>query len=453
MNQQPHIALVMMVKNETKRLHVSLQSVLGYVDSIVIYDTGSTDNTIDILNNFSTTNNIPLRLKQGDFVDFSTSRNVLLEYVDTFMDVDFLLLLDCNDELKDGNNLRTFSKKYINQNVNTGFLIKQQWFSGQTITYFNIRLLKSRSGWRYNGSVHEWLKDTSERKDNEIIEKPSIKIDGFYLFQDRTCDDDKSSKRFERDLVLLSEEFKNKPTDTRTVFYLAQTYECLNNNNEALHYYKLRSNMEGFQEEKFHSILRLANNMVKIKMEWEDIIGTYIKAYNHSKRLEPLIEIIEYYNKIQNWELSYIFCKLALRAQYPNDAILFIDKTCYDYKRYHLLGICGFYINKFKSGRKACLEAIKTGVNVSLDTSNLNFYDKNINGPTDLGSAPSYFIRKRFRRHVPCGGDSVPLVIIPQPSKEEYFKTRYQELKNKNNNKMSDKKIKEKIRNEIKKKY
>ncbi len=404
----------MMVKNETKRLHVSLQSVLGYVDSIVIYDTGSTDNTIDILNNFSTNNNIPLRLIQGEFIDFSTSRNILLEYVDTFLDIDFLLLLDCNDELRDGNNLRTFSKNYINQNVNTGFLIKQQWFSGQTITYFNIRLLKSRSGWRYNGSVHEWLKDTRD------IEKPAIKIDGFSLYQDRTCDDDKSSKRFERDLVLLSEDFKNNPTDTRTVFYLAQTYECLNNNSQALHYYKLRSNMEGFQEEKFHSILRVANNMVKIKMEWEDIIGTYIKAYNHSKRVEPLIEIIEYYNKIQNWELSYIFCKLAIKTTYPNDAILFVDKICYDYKRYHLLGICGFYINKFKSGRKACLEAIKTGVNVSLDTSNLNFYDKSI--PTPL----------------------------PIQSKEEYFKTRYQELKN---NKMSDKKIREKIRNEIRKKY
>ena len=48
MKKNVHIALVMMVKNEQKRLNVTLNSVLGYVDSLVIYDTGSIDNTIGI---------------------------------------------------------------------------------------------------------------------------------------------------------------------------------------------------------------------------------------------------------------------------------------------------------------------------------------------------------------------------------------------------------------------
>ena len=46
MNKKAHIALVIMVKNENKRLHVTLNSVLGHVNSIIMYDTGSDDNTI-----------------------------------------------------------------------------------------------------------------------------------------------------------------------------------------------------------------------------------------------------------------------------------------------------------------------------------------------------------------------------------------------------------------------
>ena len=71
-----HIALLMMVKNETKRLNVSLNSVKGFADSIVIFDTGSTDDTIEICKNFCNNNRIPLRLKEGEFNNFSDSRKI-----------------------------------------------------------------------------------------------------------------------------------------------------------------------------------------------------------------------------------------------------------------------------------------------------------------------------------------------------------------------------------------
>ena len=91
-----HIAVLMMVKNETKRLRVSLDSVRGFADSLVVFDTGSTDDTIAILETFAAESGIPLRLKQGEFVDFSTSRNVSLDFADEFPEIEYLLLLDCN---------------------------------------------------------------------------------------------------------------------------------------------------------------------------------------------------------------------------------------------------------------------------------------------------------------------------------------------------------------------
>ena len=61
-----------MLKNEEKRIHVSLESIKN-LDGLIIYDTGSTDNTINIIKDFSTLNNIPLHLITGEFIDFSTS--------------------------------------------------------------------------------------------------------------------------------------------------------------------------------------------------------------------------------------------------------------------------------------------------------------------------------------------------------------------------------------------
>ena len=102
MSEKIHVALLMMVKNEHKRLLVSLESTIGYVNSIVVYDTGSTDDTIEILQNFSAKYKIPLRLKQGEFENFAASRNVALDFADTFDDIDYLLLMDTNDEIRGG---------------------------------------------------------------------------------------------------------------------------------------------------------------------------------------------------------------------------------------------------------------------------------------------------------------------------------------------------------------
>ena len=177
-----HIALLMMVKNEKKRLHVTLNSVLGYVKSLIIYDTGSTDNTIEILETFAKTNNLPLRLKQGEFEDFSTSRNIALDFADTFEDVDYVLMMDTNDELRNGDKLIEFAKAELNNHQNSAFLMCQEWYSGNHDKYYNTRFIKPRNNWRYKGSVHEYLRNLNFEFEQG---PPIVRIDdSIVLFQD-----------------------------------------------------------------------------------------------------------------------------------------------------------------------------------------------------------------------------------------------------------------------------
>lgn len=368
-----HIALLMMMKNEKKRILVTLESVKDYVDSLVLYDTGSTDNTIDIVKEFSEKYNIPLRLKTGEFVDFSTSRNVSLEFADTFDDIDYLLLMDVNDELKNGDGLIQFAKDNIDSS-STGFLLCQEWFCGSYDKYYNMRFIKPRSGWRFRGSVHEYLKNTSVESDD--LAPPVVRIpDNIILFQDRTQDDDKSRKRFSRDKVLLLNDFENDPTEPRTVFYLAQTCGCLQQFDEAFKYYKIRSELLGFWEEKFHSYLRAGDMAMALKHPWHDAFVWYMKAYEHTPRAEPLVKIADYYKECKNWILAYTFINLACLLTYPDHCILFVDKNIYDYQRWHLLGIIGWYAKFYNEGKIGCIKAIESGKAQNVDFSNLKFYE------------------------------------------------------------------------------
>lgn len=369
--KKPHIALLMMMKDEEKRLHVSLESVVGFVDSIVVYDTGSTDNTIKILKEFCLKHKIPLRLKEGEFVNFSVSRNVSLDFADTFTDIDFLLLLDVNDELRGGDKLLKFVKDHADTEFNA-FLMCQHWWSGNYDKYFNTRFIRAGGNWRYNGSVHEWLSDRSEKKGAPVFRMP----DDIVLYQDRTQDDNKSAKRFTRDKELLLADYKKDPTEPRTLFYLAQTCSCLNELEEAFYYYKLRSELDGFQEEKFHAFLRTGEYSEKLGHNWHDSLGYYMKAIEHSKRAEPLIRIAQHYINTKKWLISFNFAQWACSLPYPSNAILFVDKYSYEYTRWHILGIVAYYCQKYKEGKYACLKAIEKGLNTELDKSNLQFYLK-----------------------------------------------------------------------------
>lgn len=363
-----------MLKNEEHRIRVTLNSLRGQVDSIIVYDTGSTDRTIPILREFCSASHLPLRLKEGTFTQFAESRNVSLDFADTFDDVDFLILLDCNDELKGGQQLRAFAKKMMSDKSKTAWLTRQLWFHGTYTDFYNIRFLRPRCSWRYHGVVHEWIQklDQPEVYVNEKI-PPEV-----HIYQDRTQDDDKSGKRFHRDKVLLLEEHERNPKDERTVFYLAQTCACLHDYEEAYSYYEKRSKMAGFHEEVFQSYLRMAELIPKLKRSEETMVLLCLDAFNCIPRVEPLLLLTEYYRAREKWMTSYMFAKMACDLE-PTQCILFVNAEDYTYKRYHLLGIVAFYCGKYNEGREACLKAIRAkGPHTEIDKFNLNFYNEKL---------------------------------------------------------------------------
>ncbi len=56
------IAAIIMVKNEQKSIEVTLNSIKNYIKHIIVYDTGSTDKTVDVIKNTCKKNNQILHL-------------------------------------------------------------------------------------------------------------------------------------------------------------------------------------------------------------------------------------------------------------------------------------------------------------------------------------------------------------------------------------------------------
>lgn len=384
-----------MVKNESNNILYSLAS-CPKAKSFIIYDTGSTDDTITQIKDFCKKNNILLFLKQGHFVDFSTSRNILIKFamnckkniykkynMDHQNDDHVLLLLDANDELMNEDKFITFLEKeqYNNSKVEA-YYICQEWVSnGSVTTFYNYRCVRDSirqpNVYFYQGVVHEYISRSEDvnvtTTENTIATNIRINYP-VCLYHNRDRDVSNSKDRWLRDLKLLQQDLK-KYHLPRTVYYLAQTYMCLGMNELAVKYFKERSDMnDNFYEEKFHAIMNLAHCKSNIKNNKDDeIICLYLDAYNIAQRVEPLIQLTYIYLDKQKYHNAYLFAKLAVSLKYPEDAMLFVSKENYEYTRYHLLGIVAFYVNDLKSGKDACDKAIMARQQ-QIDINNRKFY-------------------------------------------------------------------------------
>ena len=91
----PKICLNMIVKNEEKIIERMLESVYKIIDYFVICDTGSTDNTIEIIKNFFLKHrNIKGVVMKKTFENFEYNRNHALKFCEGFGD--YILLLDAD---------------------------------------------------------------------------------------------------------------------------------------------------------------------------------------------------------------------------------------------------------------------------------------------------------------------------------------------------------------------
>jgi len=367
------IAIALMVKNEA----ISIQSLLSSLSNegihhFFILDTGSNDNTMELAQAFFQQHELDGYIKQEPFIDFSASRNRTIELAEQqFPHIPFLLMPDAEWHLHQVQSLIHFCEQEQHRDTPL-YLIKMKMNS---VEFAAARLFRTSSRVRFNGVVHEVPNVVAQLKvPDPVYFEVKASVEGIQ----------KSHRRWQQDLVLLSKAYAKNPHDPRTLFYLAQTYECLDKLEEAYRFYQYREKLNGWDEENFITLLRLGCLAERLSQthaayDWATAKKYFLKAFSlRSHRIEPLVKLANHYWP-KDIPACYFFIRHAYDIPYPKLDLLFIDKEMYEYSRYEIMSRCAWYMGEFALGEQATQLALKIHPNMEHLHKNLEIYQQTLN--------------------------------------------------------------------------
>ena len=366
----PLLIVVIMVKNEETVIKPTLEPyVKAGVKAFLVFDTGSTDQTMEnaqaLFDEYNITQGYII---QEPFIDFATSRNRGLELAEEkFPQGGFMLMPDAEWYMHNVEGLISFCEQHVND-VQSSYMVR---IVAPDLDFGTQRLIRCRSKIRFAGVVHETLEWGTHFK---------VPNDVFFELRPEERGIEKTRKRWIRDKDLLLREYHNNPFSSRNMFYLAQTFECLGEMQEAYKYYKLRSELIGWDEEDFQTFYRLGRVAEQIKVangqcDWPLALSHYLKAFSmRPTRVEPLIKIANYYLQKGEHALAYLFIVRACQLPYPEHDVLFVEKDMYEYARHDIFGQSAWYMKEYDLGERAVLTALRTHPEYGHLKKNLEFY-------------------------------------------------------------------------------
>ena len=345
--------LILMVRNESKILERCLKAVEDVVDSFCIHDTGSTDNTCEIAEEFLKTH--MGCLTKSEWKNFGYNRTQSFLEAQKFVNSDketYGLLLD-GDMVFHPENL----KKTVLSEV--GYTILQE---AGNLSYPNCRLVRMDHPWKCKGVTHEyWDGPTS-----------SLTRDVCYI-EDRNDGGCKSDK-FERDVRLLEEGLAEEPDNVRYMFYLAQTYHSSSRWKDAIAMYKKRIAAGGWVEEIWYSYYMIGQSWLSLENphKFEKYM---LKAYEYRpSRSENIYKLAKYFREKSQHYKAYQYVQMGRHIPMSTDS-LFIEKPVYQGLFEYEATILDYYMNNKRAGLLTSMKYLLTKTE-HLDNvyKNMSFY-------------------------------------------------------------------------------
>lgn len=334
------IILNFIFKDEADVLYKMLFSTKDIIDYIVAIDTGSSDNSTEIIKNFAEEYNIPCYIKYSEFINFGKSRNEALDYAhDVIIENNlapnktYLYWMDCDEILTIED---TFDKNNLNSKSYTIDIIY-----GST-SYRRNSLIRMDSIFKWVGPVHEFIESNDVSKFNK-----SLKV---IVFQCGASWKGSLRNKYKTHAELLINEIESNPNGRyvpRWLFYVAQSYfdaAMADRSNidfkllkKAKKYYKMRCMSDGYRDEKFWSKYRLGiiSNLENDKDEIvrKNLIDAYI--YD-TRRIEPLFYYMELLMSKGQYSEAFIYASLIYNEyKTPPTNVLF--SNTYNYSKIEYL--------------------------------------------------------------------------------------------------------------------
>ncbi|MEP6939181.1 MAG: glycosyltransferase [Rudaea sp.] len=333
------ICLSMIIKDERRVIERCLRSVMPFIHSWAIVDTGSSDGTQDIVREVM--RDVPGELVERAWVDFATNRNQALELARAHGE--YALIIDADEILE----------------AEAGFAYPElkapaymlQLIFGNT-RYRRVVIPRLDAQWKWEGVLHEVLV-SPQAAAAEFLPGLSIRV-----FTDGARSQQTQEQKFTRDAEVLRKALDKEPGHTRYAFYLAQSLRDAGKTSEAVDAYAHRVAMGGWVEEVYYAKLQIAMLKERLGAPEGEILLAYLDAYNfRPTRAEAICEFARYNRLRERYTVARDAAQVAAGLAMPAD-VLFTDATVYEWRARDELSVSSYWCGDFALSARLCRELL-----------------------------------------------------------------------------------------------
>lgn len=334
------LTLGMIVKDESHIIKECIQSVAKYIDYYVICDTGSSDNTKQIIKEYFDSQNIPGEIHDHKWENFGVNRTKVLDICKK--KTQWVIMIDADDYIE-GDMPTNFDDNLDGYTVN----IRRGNFEWKRAQIFNV----GKKDWRYEEPIHEY----------PICDQPMaiMHLNGNYSFQVRTAgyrtiSCTSQQEKYWKDYELLKKAMETDPNSQRKQFYLAQSAFDAHRFDIAEQEYSKRVEMGGWNEEIFFAQMRVAICKELQNKPLPEVVDAFMKCWEiRPIRAEPLYHLSCIYRKNNRPAAAFMAAFQALSLPKPDQDILFVDADPYHWGILDEIVSTAFSVGKFHMGLQA----------------------------------------------------------------------------------------------------
>ena len=341
------ICLNMIVKNEA---HCILDTLVNLCEHIkfsywVISDTGSTDNTKEVITTFFKGKNIPGKIVDHQWLNFGYNRSKALE--SAYNLTDYLLIFDADDKLI--GDFKLPELMHLDRYMLT--------FGGDGVSYVRPLLVNNRKKWEFKGVLHEALNNLEPINGEATIEGK------YHVVSGRIGARSQNVNKYYDDAIILKKGFtdefeKDYGQACRYAFYCGQSYKDAGDKyiDEAIEWYKKVLTLHNWAQEKFYSCFMIGDLYMR-KNDGINALKYWLKSVEYdNERVEGVVNALNYLRLNENTLLvSLLYKKFAnyKRSKDLQGKLFIVNPMFNDEIEFHY-SICAFYAGELEEGYNCC---------------------------------------------------------------------------------------------------
>ena len=327
------ICLTMIVRDEATIITKCFDSVVEYLDYWCICDTGSTDGTQQVVQEYFRQRDIPGELHECEWRDFGYNRTHAFRMAESAHEkhcFTYYFVMDADDRL-------VGSLEHFKQDVTQADAYHISIRMGDT-HFHRLQLFHTRHRWRYVGVLHEY-------PTCDAVYYRKLTVPDCYIHDGR-CGSrtTKATDKHLKDAETLLDGIRDEPDNERYFFYLGQSYFDAKVYPSAIKFYSIRIQMGRWAEEVYYSMYRVAYAKLLMSGQFQDTIPDFLRAHQYRpSRLEALFVVMEHYRKAEPRKgYEYGVAGYPACLEYPKD-LLFVGESIHRYQFADSLAVCAFY--------------------------------------------------------------------------------------------------------------